>query len=126
MILVVVEAGAPARASEALRAAIGLGLRGDPVEVLLTGAAVALVDGGDARIARALGTLGELGRPARIAGPDEVGGRIARARAVELWTDGAAPASSRRVHVGDGPGRSVDAADLVAQILASDGPIVVR
>lgn len=126
MILVVVEAGSPDRASEALRAAIGLGLRGDPVEVLLTGAAAAHAGGGDARIARALGTLAELGRAARVAGPDEVAARIARARAVELWTDGAAPASARRVQVGGGPGRPVDAADLVAQILASDGPIVVR
>jgi hypothetical protein len=126
VILVVVEAGAPDRASEALRAAIGLGLRGDPVEVLLTGAAVALAGGGDPRIERALGTLAELGRPARVAGADEVAGWITRARAVELWTDGAAPASARLVHLGGGPGRSIDAADLVAQILASDGPIVVR
>jgi hypothetical protein len=154
LILVVVQAADVERVSEALRAGIGLGLRGDPVAVLLTGAAARFADGSaDPRIERALSTLAELGRPARVVPADELASWLARARAVELWTSGqdAADAGSvrRRLAIGEreieivaepelatatgsGPkrfragGRAIDAADLVEQILGSDGPIVVR
>jgi hypothetical protein len=126
VILVAIAAGDADRVSEALRAGIGLGLRGDPVDVVLVGAAARFAAGGDRRIDRAIGTLAELGRPVEVIDEAALAARMARARAVELWTDGTTPASARRIQIGGGPPRPVDAADLVAQILASDGPVVVR
>jgi hypothetical protein len=137
LILVVIEASDVERVSEGLRAAIGLGLRGDPVAAVLTGPAARLVEGDDPRIARALRTLAELGRPAEIVDDAERAARERTARAVEVWTSPGAP---RRMRVGQlelaiepgaprfrGPGgQAIDAADLVAQILGSDGPVVVR
>ncbi len=138
MILVVVEAAEADRVSEGLRAGIGLGLRGDDVIVVLTGPATRFAGSEeDPRIARALRTLGELGRPARIAAEAELAGLFARARAVETWSSAAE--TSRRLRIGDreievggqaprfrAGGRAIDAAEVVAQILGSDGPIVVR
>ena len=149
MILVVIQAAEADRVSEGLRAGIGLGLRGDEVVVALTGPA-RLVSR-DARIERALRTLAELGRPARMV--DSVDALIREARAVEVWSSGR---ERRRLQVGGveievaspGPaatstgatstgapstgaprfsrnGQPVDGADLVAQILGSDGPVVV-
>jgi len=143
LILVVVEAAELERVSEALRAGIGLGLRGDDVEVVLTGPAARFAGGDEAdpRVARALRTLAELGRPARVLSGGEldasmVDASMARARAVEVWTSGGAPrrvlVGGREVVVGARPprfrsaGRAIDAAELVAQILGSDGPVVVR
>lgn len=137
MILVVIEASDAERVSEGLRAAIGLGLRGDPVAAVLTGPAAHLVDSDDPRIARALRTLAELGRPAEIVDQAELIARERAARAVEVWTSPGAP---RRMRVGHleltiepasprfrGPGgEAIDATDLVAQILGSDGPVLVR
>jgi len=141
----VVEAAELERVSEALRAGIGLGLRGDDVEVVLTGPAARFAggDGADARVERALRTLAELGRPARVMSGGEldasmVDASMARARAVEVWTSGDAGAprrvltGGREVVVDARPprfrsaGRAIDAAELVAQILGSDGPVVVR
>ncbi|HTE55723.1 MAG TPA: hypothetical protein VK698_32940 [Kofleriaceae bacterium] len=155
MILVVVDSGDADRVSEALRAGLGLGLRGDPVAVVLTGAAARFAGGADdPRIERALRTLAELGRPVEVVDHADLAGRIQRARAVEVWTSGGRSAAAaamseaaatppvRRLRVGgaeleiwpepprfrrraDGASGAIDAADLLAQILASDGPIVV-
>ncbi len=134
MILVVIQAAEADRVSEGLRAGIGLGLRGDPVAVVLTGPAARFAsESGDARIERALRTLAELGRPARVV--EAVDSLIHEARAVEVWTSRTA---KRRLRAGpidiaiganmprfSCAGRPVDGADLVAQILGSDGPVVV-
>jgi hypothetical protein len=138
LILVVVEAAEADRVSEGLRAGIGLGLRGDDVVVVLSGAAAGFASGGDdARIARAIRTLAELRRPVRVASDVELAGLIERARAVEIWSS-ARPAGPRRLRVGDreievggeprfrSGGRAIDAGEVVAQILGSDGPVVVR
>lgn len=130
MILVVIQAAEADRVSEGLRAGIGLGLRGDEVVVALTGPARAVMKG-DARIERALRTLAELGRPARVV--DSVDALIAEARAVEVWSSGG---ERRRLRIGATAvefsargfscrGQPVDGANLVAQILGSDGPVVV-
>ena len=150
MILVVVEAAELERVSEALRAGIGLGLRGDDVAVVLTGPAARLAGGEevDPRVARALRTLAELGRPARVMGGGELDAGtvdafmvdssiMGRVRAVEVWTS--SDSGPRRLLVGGrevevdarpprfrSGGRAIDAAELVAQILGSDGPVVVR
>jgi hypothetical protein len=130
LILVVVQAAEADRVSEGLRAGLGLGLRGDEVAVLLTGPAArfATPDAGDARIERALRTLAELGRPARVVAEHEVDDWVARARAVEVWTSGGG--NTRRLSLGPRtlyfePGAPIDAGDLVAQIFGSDGPIVL-
>ncbi len=116
MILVVIESGDAERLSEGLRAALGLGLRGEPVAVVLTGAAAAFAPSGergdgDPRIARALRT--SPARPRRM----QLGG----ARELEIW-----PEPPRFRQPGPGGGRRpVDGGDLVAQILGSDGPVVL-
>jgi len=133
----VVEAAEADRVSEGLRAGIGLGLRGDDVVVVLSGPAVRFAGSDeDPRIARALRTLGELGRPARIAAEAELAELVGRARALETWSS--AGATTRRLQIGDreievagrarfrAGGRAIDAAEVVAQILGSDGPIVVK
>jgi hypothetical protein len=130
LILVLVQAAEADRVSEGLRAGLGLGLRGDEVAVLLTGPAArfASPDAGDARIERALRTLAELGRPARVVAEHEVAEWVARARAVEVWTSGGT--TTRRLCLGwrtvfIEPGAPIDAGELVAQILGSDGPAVL-
>lgn len=120
------------RVSEALRAGVGLGLRGDPVEVLLVGGAARWLDAGvgatgDPRIAKALGTLVTLGRPARSATRDEAASAAADARSVEVWTDGGgerrielrSAASARSLGRGE-----VDTRALVEQIFEADGVLV--
>jgi hypothetical protein len=135
LILVVVEAAEADRVSEGLRAGIGLGLRGDDVVVVLTGPAARFADTDDPRIARALRTLRELRRPARFVDEAELAGLLAEARAVEAWSS--AGAGGRLLRIGDraievagarfrNEGRAIDAAEVVAQILGSDGPIVIR
>ena len=69
------------RAAEAVRAAIGLTLRGDRVVVATGGAPAAVL--ADPRVARGLATLGVLGHA--ITADD--GAALARtADAVEVWT----------------------------------------
>ena len=73
---IVVRSGELARVREALRAAVGLSLRGDRVVVVC-----AALPAGDAAIDRAVATLRQLGH--------EVGGDMAAVRsadAVEVWT----------------------------------------
>lgn len=121
MILVVVMARGADRVAEALRAAVGLGLRDEPVETLLVGGGEA---GADPRIARALGTLQLLGRPARIATLEEARAAARAARAVEVWTD---PGSPRRLDLGGGSlvdPRAVDSRTLVEQIFEADGAVL--
>lgn len=84
-VAVVVTATAPERAREALRAALGLGLRGDRVEVVLGAAAAALAGDADPAIARALATLAELGQRV-ITGGDAIAACVRAADAVEVWT----------------------------------------
>jgi len=137
----VVQAGEIDRVSEGLRAGLGLGLRGDEVVVALTGAAARHAENpADPRVARALRTLAELGRPARVVGDDELAVLVERARAVEVWSSGSrSHGSPRRLLIGGReleiwPGAprfrakrsAIDAADLVAQIFESDGPVFVR
>jgi hypothetical protein len=78
-IAVIVATDAPARAREALRAAVGLTLRGDAVRVVL--AAEPAAD--DPDIQRALRVLGELGLSV-ARGPAAAVAR--EADAVEVWT----------------------------------------
>jgi len=116
MLLVVITARDGERVAEALRAAIGLGLRGDPVETLLVGGPPP----GDPRVARALGTLERLGRPARSTTIEEARAAATTARAVEVWTD---PGSPRRLDLGASGSmdlRSVDSRRLVEQIFEAD------
>lgn len=75
-IVVVIGATEPSRVREALRAAVGLGLRGDHVEVHARD-----LDLRDPAIARAVATLAELGRPVRAEPPS-----LDAADAVEVWT----------------------------------------
>lgn len=82
-LVVVVRTGDPARVVEALRAAVGLTLRGDRVTVVLGDAAVALAD--DPAAARALGTLGVLGHEV-ARGDGAIAAAIGAADAVEVWT----------------------------------------
>ena len=119
MILVVVTARSADRVAEGLRAAVGLGLRGDPVEALLVGDPPE-----DPRIARALGTLERLGRPARVATLSEARAAAHSARAVEVWTD---PGTPRQLVLAGGQvidPRAVDSGRLVEQIFEADGAIL--
>lgn len=86
-IAVIVRAADPDRVAEALRAAVGLGLRGDRVHVVLAGGAPG------AGAARALATLRLLGHEVDHAdgnargNADEAMARAVRAAdAVEVWT----------------------------------------
>ena len=90
-IAVIVRAGQTERVAEAVRAAVGLGLRGDRIEALLTAPALPAL--GDPRVARAVATLVELGHAVvgadpggPGAGPDAVAAAVRRADAVEVWT----------------------------------------
>ena len=75
------------RVAEALRAAVGLGLRGDPVRVVVTEQAEPATAVGDPRIARALATLVELGQTVdRAVPPTDVGTAARAASPVEVWT----------------------------------------
>lgn len=81
-IAIIVHAEVPERVSEALRAALGLGLRGDAVDLLLAPGARQAATA--PRATQALALLGELGRP-----PGDwadLGAVLAAASAVEVWT----------------------------------------
>jgi hypothetical protein len=84
-IAVIIRAAEPDRVAEALRAALGLSLRGDAVHVVLTGAALPAAGSRDARIIRALATLTELGHSV-TRGDAQVPAAVRRADAVEVWT----------------------------------------
>jgi hypothetical protein len=120
MLLVVITARDRERVSEALRAAIGLGLRGDPVATLVIGGPL---PDDDPRIARALGTLDRLGRPARAATIEEARAAARTARAVEVWTD---PGSRRLLDLGAASvdPASVDSRRLVEQIFDADAAVL--
>jgi hypothetical protein len=70
------------RVAEALRAAVGLGLRGDRVHVVLTAGAVH----DHAPATRALATLRMLGHDVDDADPDAEARAVRAADAVEVWT----------------------------------------
>jgi hypothetical protein len=78
MIAVVVAARGP-HAAEALRAAVGLGLRGEAVAVVRA----VPIDDADPGVLRCLGALTALGHA--VDAPQAV---LASARVVEVWTDG--------------------------------------
>ena len=79
---VVALSSSTSRLHEALRAAVGLGLRGAHVTLILYHGA-GLADG-DLVCQRALATLAELGHHVR--GPADLAATIARSDAVEVWT----------------------------------------
>lgn len=82
-IAIVVRTDASDRIAEALRAAVGLTLRGDAITVVFGDAAKR--HAGEAKIARALGTLEMLGHT--IARGDALIPRIiADADAIEVWS----------------------------------------
>ena len=92
-IAVVVRAQTRARVAEALRAAIGLSLRGDRISVFLTQTAHPAVASGDPAIARALATLVELGhtvhRPDSVDSANsayELADLLRAADAIEVWS----------------------------------------
>ncbi len=79
----IVRTGELGRIGEALRAAVGLTLRGDRVALVLGDAARRL--GAEPRVTRALGTLEMLGHT--IARGDAAIGRVvADADAIEVWS----------------------------------------
>ncbi|RMH38886.1 MAG: hypothetical protein D6689_18340 [Deltaproteobacteria bacterium] len=78
---VVVAARRPDRVREALRAAVGLSLRGDAVRVVLATA----VDDADPAVRRALGTLRALGHTVTRTS-DDPAAAARDADAVEVWT----------------------------------------
>jgi hypothetical protein len=86
---IVIRAASPARVAEALRAALGLGLRGDAVRVLAP-PLPALAEGPARALAlRAAATLEALGhRVETIASADDpaIGAAVREADAVEVWT----------------------------------------
>ncbi len=82
-IAVVVDTEAPERIAEALRAALGLGLRGDAVDLVMTAAAREIA-AAVPLAGRSLALLAELDRAPRD--PAELGDVLAAAEAVEVWT----------------------------------------
>lgn len=80
---VIVRSTESARVAEALRGAVGLTLRGDPVVVVLGDGAAALAE--TPALARAIATLTSFGHPVRYG--DAVIAEVVRAAAaVEVWT----------------------------------------
>jgi hypothetical protein len=82
----------------------------------------------DPRIARALGTLRHLGRPARVASWEEATEAARRARAVEVWTEPGDALrrilmyrSGRAIEIASG---SVDSRQLAEQVFGADGVLV--
>ncbi len=82
-IAVIVRSDETARIAEALRAAVGLTLRGDRITVVLGDAAKR--HAGEPRLARALGTLEMLGH-AIARGDAAIPRAVADADAIEVWT----------------------------------------
>jgi hypothetical protein len=121
---VVIAARDPERIREALRAALGLGLRGARVAVWLGPAAAATSR--DALIVRALATLGQLGWPVHHGEPAPEA--LPAGAQIERWTD-AGPAT-RIVVLREGdavrtlPLDDADPDALVAAVMAADGAAV--
>jgi hypothetical protein len=86
LIVVVVATSDVPRAREALRAAVGLSLRGDRIHVVVPAFATGVGRGGTpAQLA--IATLAELGhRVTAPAEPDEVAEAVRAADAVEVWS----------------------------------------
>jgi hypothetical protein len=81
-ILVIVAARDPHRQAEALRAALGLTLRGARVEVAIPGDEPLLTP----LARRAADTLRSFGHAVGSASADQLAGALARADRVEVWT----------------------------------------
>ena len=81
-ILVLLASDEPARCREALRAALGLGLRGDSVAVRHC----LPLPVADPEVDRAIGTLARLGWPVEpLSSPAALDRAVATADAVEVW-----------------------------------------
>jgi hypothetical protein len=90
-IAVIVRAADPDRVAEALRAAVGLGLRGDRVHVVLAAGAGAVDE--HAQAARAMATLRMLGHDLVLVSQNDAenaddaeAAAVRAADAVEVWT----------------------------------------
>lgn len=125
-IAVVIDTADPERTAEALRAAVGLTLRGDAVTVV---SRFELPE--QPGIARAVATLEALGHRVTVGDPTAA---IAASGAVEVWT-GPEACGPRTIALRGGPapalagGRSLvyddlDAAALVELIFAADAVVV--
>jgi hypothetical protein len=84
-VVLIVRASGPARVAEALRAALGLSLRGDRVEVILANTALPALQSDHAGILRAVATLEQLGHVV-ARGDEHMAQALRRAHAVEVWT----------------------------------------
>lgn len=131
---VIVAATEPARVAEALRAAVGLCLRGGGVKVLCGPAARAVIEAGArADVTRAVATLRELGHDVGAATPATVARAVSAADVIEHWTDGGAddafddaeglrhvvaPESPRRAVIARGPASATAPTDGFAAIVA--------
>lgn len=98
-ILVVVRTRDPHRQAEALRAALGLTLRGARVEVAIEGASEGAIEGASGGAPgssgeplatplarRAADTLRSFGHPVGVLTGDALAAALARATRVEVWT----------------------------------------
>lgn len=83
-IVVAIATADPHRAAEALRAAVGLGLRGDDVAAVFAHPAARRAAGASAQGTKGLATLEALERP--VGDESELGALVAAADAVEVWT----------------------------------------
>ena len=83
-ILVIVQTSTAQRTSEALRAALGLCLRGDHIHVLIEKSAQPFVENNHAMISRSLATLRELGH--RVSPPGQLHTALRSADVIECWT----------------------------------------
>ena len=81
-IAVIIATGDGARTSEALRAAVGLTLRGARVQVVIPAAST--TPRRDPAIDRSAALLAALGH--EVTGEDTLGEAVARADAVQVWT----------------------------------------
>ena len=84
-IAVIIRASRPARVAEALRAALGLSLRGDDIEVVVTDAATPAARRSDVAISRPLATLAALGHQVAW-GDAAMAPALDRAAAIEVWS----------------------------------------
>ena len=86
-IALVVATGDRARVREALRAAVGLALRGDAVRVVLGPEARALANSDEPAVARAYASFGQLGiLVVDAASPEALPIAVRNADACEVWT----------------------------------------
>ena len=83
-IVVVVDTNRLGRVREALRAAVGLGLRGDTVRLATTAVAAPALDSQDPDIRRGLATLRLLGR--QLGDASDLADWLTTADVVQVWT----------------------------------------